>query len=201
MIFRKQFNTDHRNVLYFTPYLLSFQSIGESTTHRLYSYETVKLMVLFVYGTDFTRRMNIVFVPTSIQMMAVSIILFMSFAAFTLYLIRRKLQFHRNSVSLVAIDILIAFIGGGNLQMRHHVERWFFGILLLATFVINSLFVGDILSCFYRTLNEQISTFDQLTKINVPIYTSKVLAMNDDNLHEILRLVQFGLNIHTSKSI
>lgn len=168
-------------------YIIPPKNDRNTSIHSLYPYRSIKFVVAFVYGTDYTRRMSIVFVPTSVQMMAISIVLFMSFAAITLRLMRQKFQFQRNSASSVAIDILVAFIAGGNLQVRHHVERWFFGILLFAAFFINSLFVGDILSCVYYTLDQRISTFDQLVILNAPIFISNFISGYNDRIHEMFR--------------
>lgn len=146
-------------------------------------------MVIFVYGTDFTRHMNIVFVPESIQTLAVLLVSFMSSATFVLYLMRRKLKL-RNGLTSTFIDIIIAFIAGGNLRVQHKLERSFFGILLIGVFFLISLVASDLLDCVYRILNQRISTFEQLTKINSSIYIKTALTLHKSIIREMLRFVE-----------
>lgn len=161
-----------------------------TTTHPLYPYDSVKLVVIFVYGTDFTRHMNIVFVPESIQTLAVLLVSFMSSATFVLYLMRRKLKLRRNGLTSTFIDIIIAFIAGGNLRVQHKLERSFFGILLIGVFFLISLVASDLLDCVYRILNQRISTFEQLTKINSSIYIKTALTLHKSIIREMLRFVE-----------
>lgn len=161
-------------------------------THPLYPYDSIKLMAIFVYGDDFTRQMNIVFIPEAIRTLAICLISFLGSATVILLCMRRKLRLRRSGLISVFMDIIIAFIAGGNLQMRHRVERWFFGILLTATFFITSLFVGELLDCVYRVMNQRISTFGQLAEIHSPVYSGSSLAMYEGNIHDMLRF--FALN-------
>lgn len=158
-------------------------------TYPLYPYESPKLALIFVYGTDSTREMNIVLVPESVRTLAISIGLFVILATTALCFMRRKLKLPRSGSTFTFIDVIIAFIAGGNLRMQHKFERWFFGILLIGTFFINSLFTGDLLDCVIRILNQRISTFQQLADINSPIYISKTLAMHEFNIRKMLRFV------------
>lgn len=154
--------------------------------YPLYPYESRKLSVIFVYGTDFTRRMNITMsIPEPIQMMAGYILLFVVLAAIILRLIRKKWKLRRDGLFSTFIDTMIAFIDGGNLRMQHKFERWFFGVLLIAAFFISSLFVGDLLDCVYRIIYEHINTFEQLAQINSSIYISS--SLNSEEVYHMLR--------------
>lgn len=133
------------------------------------------------------RHMDIVFVSEKIQTLIILLASFVSSATIVLYLMRRKLKLRRKGLSTVFIDIIIGFIAGGNLRIQHKLERWFFGVLLVGVFFIISLTAGDLLDCVYRILNQRISTFRQLAKIDSPVYIKQLLAMHGHNIQEMLR--------------
>lgn len=153
----------------------------------LYPYDSKNLAVIFIYGVDFQRRMNISVTPNSTRLLIILIIIFMSSAAIILFFIRRNIENRRNEIIGTFIDILVAFIGGGNLRMQHKFERCFFGILLIAAFFVTLLFAGDILDLIYRNLNQRISTFQQLASINSPVYIIPALRMYSTRIDEMLR--------------
>lgn len=179
---------NHSNVLHFDSLLLPLKN-DTRRSYPLYPYHSIELVVSFVYGTDFTRHMNILLIPESVQLLATVIMVFMLLAAIVLCIIRKKFKLERNGFVLAFIDTLIAIIAGGNIRMNHKFERWFFGILLIGAFFITSLFAGDLVDCIIRILNQKISTFDQLAGINAPIYTSQRLSAYDEDIHEMLRFV------------
>lgn len=159
----------------------------EKIQRLLYPYSTMELRVVFVYGTDFQRQMNIFFIPKSVQFVGALVLLFISAAAIALYIIRKKLRLFRNDLLSALIDCWIPFIGGGNLQLEHRLERWFFAILLFGAFFIMSVFSGDLLDCVVRVLNTKISTFSELADINPPIYSNLELYLHKDLIHEKLK--------------
>lgn len=74
------------------------------------------------------------FTPESVQIVSGLILLFLSFAAIALYIIRRKFMPRRNSLVKAFIDCMISFIGGGNLRIQHKWKRLFFGTLFCGAF-------------------------------------------------------------------
>lgn len=156
-------------------------------TYSLYPYDSVKIMVLFVYGTDYTRQMNILLIPEAVQIVAALITLTMSTAALVLSVIRRKLRLRRGGLLTAFVDIWITFIGGGNLRVDHKLERYFYAILLTAAFFITSLFAGELLDCIVRILNQKITKLEQLKEIDAPIYNTASLHASHKRIDELLR--------------
>lgn len=164
-------------------------SVGDkgTMTQSLYPYHSHKLMVLFVYGTDFNRQMNIMLIPEAVQIIAASITLFMGSSALVLSVIRRKLRLRRDGLISTFIDTLVAFISGGNLQMNHQLERWFFAIQLIGAFFIVSLFVGDLLDCIIQILNQKFSKLEQLKGMHLEIYVPPNLQNHMQHIDVMLR--------------
>lgn len=156
-------------------------------TYSLYPHGSMKLMIVFVYGTNFTRQMNILLIPEAVQIVAALITLFMSLAALVLSIIRRKLNLQRGGILSAFIDIFITFIGGGNSRMDHKWEKWFFSILLIAAFFITSIFAGELLDCFVRILNQKITKLEHLKGLNAPIYITPALHPYGPHIDELLR--------------
>lgn len=149
----------------------------------VYPYYAVDLVVVFTYGEDYTRYQNILLIPDAILIMGGFIMLYIFVSAIVLYFFRKKFKLQRASVLSAFIDTLIPFIGGGNIQIDHKWEKWFFGILLIGSFFIVSLFAGDLLDCIYLILNQKITKFEQLAEIDTslvvmnPFYKDVVLEM------------------------
>lgn len=157
--------------------------------YYLYPFHSIELVAVFVYGNNFTRQMNILSIPDSVLMLIVLLVIFMNLSVIFLCIMRKKLKLRRNDIISSYVDVLIAFIAGGNLRIQHHWEKWFFGILLTAAFFITSLFASDLLYYVYRILNQKVSTFEQLTEIKAPIYNNPTLTMYNTEIHGMLRLV------------
>lgn len=198
LISRKKLGGEHLNLLHIDSFLLyskdekgtiSFPMTPPPDLHPLYPFHSVELDVVFVYGKDFTRQMNILFIPMSVQLMAALIVLFMGLATIALSILRRKWNLRRRGLITTFIDTLIAFISGGNLRMQHKLERWFFGILLFGAFFLTSIFAGDLLDCVYQILNQEVSTFDQLAEINAPIFINPTLSIHNKHILGLLRFV------------
>lgn len=154
--------------------------------YALYPYESHRVEVIFVYGDDSTREMKrISNIPVQIQILASLIGLFVILAAILLCIIRKKLNLRHHSILSTFIDVMITFTSGGNLQMRHKIERWFFGISLVGAFFISSLFTGDLLDCVYQVLHQRIDSLEQLARTDAPIYVS--VTIRSEDLKEALR--------------
>lgn len=160
---------------------------SEKMLRLLYPYSTVELRVIFVYGKDFDRRMNIFFVPKSVQLVGILVLLFIFAAAIFLYITRQKLRLPHNDFPSALFDCWIPFIGGGNLRAEHRLERWFFAILLFGAFFIMSVFSSDLLDCVVRVLNAKVSTFAELAEINPPIYSNIEFYLDSDLIYEKLK--------------
>lgn len=155
--------------------------------HPLYPYHVAELTVVFIYGKHFTRRMNILLIPESIQIITTMIIVFASLGAYILYFIRRRLHLRRDGLSSTFIDTMITFIGGGNVRIVHKYEKWFFGILSFGAFFIISVFSGDLLDCFVRILHEKVNSFEKLAFLNSPIFINVDFREQSDQIHSMLR--------------
>ena len=163
---------------------------NESKMYPVYPFESIQLTAVFVYGTDFQRELNLFAgISRAIKLIAAFIVLFISLAAIVLHIIRRKLRLPRADLVSTHIDCWIPFIGGGNLEIRHRLERWFFGILLFAAFFIMSVFSGDLLDSVVKVYNQKIGTFEELAEINAPIYIEPTLGFYSDTIHEMLKCV------------
>lgn len=156
--------------------------------HALYPHHSVKLKVLFVYGRDFIRDMNILFepIPESLQLVAGAIFLFVVLAAAALSLIRRELRLPRSGYSSSLIECIVPFIGGGSLRMHHKLEKWFFIILMFGAFFIVGVFAGCLLDAVIRIQFQKIETLKQLAETNSPIFIRHTLDV--DGTCEILSM-------------
>lgn len=171
-------------------YQLTNSDHKRAVTHHLYPYHANELAVFFVYGKDFTRRLNISHVPESIQILTSVIALFVSFSAIVLCIVRKMLKLRRNGLLASFIDVMIPFIGGGNIRIQHKFEKWFFGILFIGAFFIVSEFSGDLVDWVVSIWNQKINTFEQLAKINPPIFIIPTLKERSRHIEAMLRLVK-----------
>lgn len=178
---RSELKKQRLSVLHFSSSLLSLKN------RRLYPYHSQELTIIFVYGTDFKRLMDVWSMPGTVQGLAISIVLFMSLAAIVLCVIRRKLKLRRDGLTSTFVDILITLVAGGNLRVHNKFERWLFGILLIGAFFITSIFTGGLLNYVYRVLNQNIDTFEQLPRTNLTAYITPTLRIYAKQICEILR--------------
>lgn len=186
-IFRtKSLDRQHLSTLHFVAGTLS-RTNEKTITYPLYPFDSTELGIIFVYGEDFRRETNIMFFPASIRIQATVIVSFIVLSAYILRKIRQECKLRGSSFVSTFMDILIAFISGGNLGMQHKLERIFFGILLIGAFFIMSIFGGDLLDCVYNTLNQKIEKFEQLVELNPPIYFNPSLTTYKDLVFEMLR--------------
>lgn len=113
----------------------------------------------------------------------------MIFATIVLIVIRRKLRLQRSDLSASAIDCIIPFIGGGNLQMQNKWEKWFFGILLFSAFLIVAVASGDLLDSLTNTETEKITKLKQLANINTTIYVNIDLGLYRQKVEAMIEYV------------
>lgn len=185
--FRVKPNGEFSSSLYLDAYLTTIETEDKSITYPLYPFDSTKLKILFVYGTEYQRQLNLFSVPKSKQALSILIILFLLLALIVLCLIRMRLKLPRSGFISTSIDMIIAFIGGGNLQMRNKFDRWFFAIMLVGAFFLNSIFTGDLLDSVYQLQNQKIETFEKLASINSPIYAHPTLSPYSDEIHAMLK--------------
>lgn len=140
---------------------------------------------MFVYGTDFQRNMNKQFLPEWIRELQNWFLLFMSSAAILIWIARRKLHLPRDDFFTSSIDIFVAFIGVGDLQMRHKVERWFFCTLMIGSFFMTAMFASDLF--LYNYEDKRIRSISQLPEMNLSAYATQSLAKYNDIIKEMLR--------------
>ena len=156
--------------------------------YELYSHQTEKLTVMFIYGKNFQRKRDIFIGSTSVLLVTTLVVLFMALCSITLYIIRRNFNLPHGNITLSIMDCLIPFIGGGNLRMEHRFERWFFGILLFGAFFIMAVFGGDLLDTIVQIHSSKIATFDDLAKVNVThIAASSEMRMYTEEIFGMLR--------------
>lgn len=180
---RETLKNGHASVLRFSSALVDNDG---TITYPLYPYDSKKLAVIFVYGTNYQRKTNIVLIPKSTKILAILIVTFIILSAIVLYFARQKWHLRRRSPSSALLDTMIAFIAGGNLEMRHRFERWFFGILLFGAFFITSIYTGDLLDCIFSILNQKVETFEQLAKTNSTIFVNPSLGQNAELIWNML---------------
>lgn len=199
---RTKIKKSHPNALHFDSFLLPAGKTLGNESHSLkcqhvlqplYPFHTLKLHAVFVYGCDFTREMNILFIPNTVKILSVLIVLFMSLSAILLSSIRKRLKLGNDGQMIAFIDTISAFIGGGQPQIMHKFEKYMFSILWLAAFFIISLFSSDMLFYMYRILNQKITTFEQLSMVNSTIYNNPTLAAYENDIREMLRYTKKGI--------
>lgn len=171
--------------LHFDSSLLSEKNIA-SEIYSLYPYKSTELKAVFVYGTDYSRAMNLNIIAPSTRTAAGVILLFIWFAAITLCVIRQKLGLSRAGFITSFIDCLIPFIGGGNIRVRHKFEGWFFGVLIFSAFLIMSVLGGDLVDSVIQIINSKISKFEQLAETNSTVYINQPLKLHSENIHSML---------------
>lgn len=150
-----------------------------------YPYISYEFVIVFVYGTDFERQKYHI-LNSSEAFVGRAILAFFFFAAAVLCYVRRINRLRRDGYSSSFIDTVVTFIGGGNLQMNHKLERWIFGILLIGCFFL-STFWFEVMFPSFLLSDKKIKTFDDLIKINPTIYIPNSLHFQADRITDMLR--------------
>lgn len=187
--FRIKLRNSHPNALHFDSFLLPAKST-KNDLRLLYPFHTIKLQAIFVYGCDFTREMNILFIPKTVKMLTALIVIFVSLSAIFLSTIRKRLKLGRDGRVIAFLDTISAFIGGGHPRIVHKFEKYIFGILWVGAFFIITLFASDMLFYMYRILNQKITTFQQLSTVNSTIYNNPTLNVYENDIRQMLRCIR-----------
>lgn len=185
--FRTKSHRSYSTTLHFSTFGLTYESDDTIKLYPLSAYKPMELSVLFVYGRDFQRGTDIFIMPEAVRELYLTLVLFMILAILILYFIRKWFRMRRSSAISTFIDIFISFIGGGNLQIQHKWERWFFGILLTGVFFISAICTDNLLCFVYYQYDQKIDTFQKLAKVESPIYLFPQLKNHHTNVLEMLR--------------
>lgn len=166
--------------------------------HTLYPYNSIELAVVLVYGTDVKRRKDTLYIPEWVRYMGFWILFFWISFALILCVIRRRRGIAHHGLNSTLIETDVFFIGVGTIQMDHRWEKIFFGILLMLGVVTNPLWSDIFLVQTYQMMDEKISLilirFDQLAKIQSPIYLYSSLEGDSVLVNELIRCILRNLH-------
>lgn len=189
MDFREDLTRNRPNVMSLSFYEIAsaFQLDGNANSESLYPFHSVKLFVIFVYGSDYQRKINNnLFNKLEIFLLNwTNLVVFLG--AVVLCFIRRFSRLRRSGFISVLIDVMIIFIGGGRSRPDHRLERWFFVILSIGAFFLNAICLGPTLFPTYLSPQQSITTFRQLAEVKSEFYFAPYLAANSDIVVEMLR--------------
>lgn len=176
---RKHSKQGHPNVVNFYTDTMNSLMKGNKKPTPLYPYQGRTLKVLFFYGDNYKRQKVSTILDNFFSLIFNWFNLWILVGAAVLCTIRRKMALGRNGLISCYIDVLIAYIGGGNLQInRDRVEKWFFGIVFVASIFLTAIGLESSLISSIIDFDHKVRTFDDLMKINPPFYSSLVLKGN-----------------------
>lgn len=158
------------------------------------SYTSVELAVVLVFGKDLERRRDILYVDKWLQYMGLSILFFWIAFAIILHNVRRLRGIAHHGLISTLIESAVPFIGIGTIQIDHRSEKIFFGMLLMLGVVTNPLWSDIFLVQTYEVMDEKVTTFDQLAKINSKIFVSLHLKMHKSTIPERIRYISILLH-------
>lgn len=160
----------------------------QQTATSLYPYQSEKLSVIFVYGSDYGRQWS----DNTLAMLKVFIWnwinLFIVLMAIGLCFIRRLNKLRHDGFISTLIDVAVIFTGGGSMRMDHKLERLLFLIVSVGAFFLNSLCLDATLFPSYLLSQQTIETFQQLYDTNSPIFLAESLAKQEKLIIQMLRL-------------
>lgn len=169
--------------------------IGNSKA-TLYPYHSIKLLVFFVYGSDFERQFNNNFFNKLKVFLFNWTNTFVILASVTLCFVRRVQRLRHDGFISVLIDVVVIFTGGGKLRFDQKLERWFFSIVSIGALFLNAICLEPTLFPSFLHHQRTVNTFEQLAEINPPVYLAGVLKGNEPYITALLRfylseLIQF----------
>lgn len=148
-------------------------------TISIHSPFRTKLFLEFIYGDDFNRS-NAPQIFLMILTNAMIFCLLIIVSIVVLCFIRRKANLPKDGFISAFFDVLIAVIGGGNLQYRHKLESAFFLILLFGSFLLNTICVDNFLYYTFSFGKEnRMDSLEKMIDFNAPIWVT------DSNLREV----------------
>lgn len=161
---------------------------GKSKHYPLYPYEMVELSVVFVYGIHSPRKKYTS--PYLKWGLAINWMeIFWIISATILCILRRRMRLRRDGFISCAFDMFIAIFGGGNLRIRHKLERLLFGIVLIGSFFMLAIWADAFLFICNFISDQQIDTFEKLVEENPSIFISHVLKKYEDIIFKMLRII------------
>lgn len=168
----------------------SFAKEGKGELVPLYPYQSKGVVAFFFYGNDYKRQKTSSFHAYFGSLLFNWFNFWIILCAVSLCVARRILKLRRDGLMSSYIDVLITFIGGGNLLINHHrLEKWFFGTLLVSSIFLNAIGIESSLYASYVDSYGKIDTFEKLASINPPIYVSSAVKRNFDIIKEVLMYV------------
>lgn len=190
-VHRTKYVENHQNVLSIAlhplPAIAELDGVVESLP--LYPYHSVKLVVFFVYGSDYQRQLN----NNVVNKLKLFIFnwtnLLVVLAAMALCFVRRWQRLRHDGFISVLIDVTVIFIGGGRLRPAHRFERWFFVLLSIGAFFLNAIGLDSTLFPSYLHPLQSIETFQQLSEINPPTYIPPILGAEKHLIRNMLRYI------------
>lgn len=152
----------------------------------LYPSAWSNLKIVFFYGSDYDRNSNRT-IWSSLLASSIWIYLSLTLLIALLFFIRRIQNLRQNGIISCSIDIIAGILGSGNLHISHMYEKWFFGIVSIAGIFISAIGIYGILFPSFLIPDKEISTFEELNKINPPIYGVNIYRTREAHIREILR--------------
>lgn len=150
-----------------------------------YPYTFQKLSVIFFYGSNFERKTYRIFSETEATISGIIFAYFILCAA-VIFCIRKKNRLHRDGYISSFIDVMITFFAGGNLSMRHKLERLAFGILLIGSFFLTAYWLEFGLYPSFLIHDSKIDTFKKLADISPPIFCNMGLKGKDEAVKQMV---------------
>lgn len=181
-------NLNESHMLHMNSFLLTSKNDKSSRVHPSYPFDSIELCAVFVYGHDIERQVDIYHFSKKF-MILFSINNFITTSLATiLWIARRKIMsISQSEFSLAQLHILSVIFGGGNVRIQHRFERYFFSILMLASFFTVPLTLGEYLEEAYNFLNQQMSTFEELRQFNLSVYSTPPLRNHNNDVQEMLK--------------
>lgn len=167
-------------------------STNETKIISLYPYSNRELGIFFIYGDD--HRLEFGPPPlTEIVRDYWYIPVFLTLSTAIIYLIRRRFKMENANISSAILDMITIFFGGGNIEIRHIIERRFIPVLLFGLFFLQSIWVGDFLSQMSDWKEHRIKTFQQLSTLKIPIYFDQNYVDDPELTIQCLKYILFKL--------
>lgn len=153
---------------------------------NLYPYGETELFVVYYYPIGSKRQRKEPF-----RNWMDNVTKFMDIFFFTttigLYMLRKFLKIRGDIFISSYFDVNIVIFGSGILHIRHKIERIFFGILLIGSFFLSSVWINGFLFENCLISEQKIDSFADLKRINAPIFIDQLLESHEGFILEMLR--------------
>lgn len=172
----------------------NFRESNESKSKQihLYPHEWSEAIIVFFYGSDYDRSLNRLMFS---NLFMANIWNYGSLIMIILivFITRRIYKLRRDGISSCVIDIMVTVVGGGRLPFSHRSEKWIFSILLIAGIFINAIGIHGILFPSFINPDRKISTFEELARVNPPIYITRFHEKREAFICDTLRFGHFEI--------